>query len=199
MRSGKSMVEAGAHAINEGQRRCESVKEALAAGKPAELVKKKGLGLVGRVRGGVTTPRSISRADSEETERVVEMERNIHLTTEFIQKFAKETVEWVKSVQVLMSALRGWAEGFGRVIGLGPDVTSEAFDAFLVVVDKQLTALCVDLKRLVDEQLLPQLRILHDTIKRPGLLLETLHSLEPHHLSLLHPNPATARPPPPLI
>jgi hypothetical protein len=198
LRRAKSMVEAVSHAINEGQRRREIVKEVFAAGKPAELLKKKGLGIVGRVRGGVTTPRSISRADSEETERVMQMERNINLTTDFVQNFAKETVDWVKSVHVLMSSLHMWAEGFGRVIGLGPDVTSEAFDAFLVVVDKQLLALCVDLKALVEEQLLPQLRVLLDTIKRPGLLLETLHALEPHHYALLQHNPAKGRPPPAL-
>jgi hypothetical protein len=198
LRRAKSMVEAVSHAINESQRRREIVKEVFAAGKPAELLKKKGLGIVGRVRGGVTTPRSISRADSEETERVVQMERNINFTTEFIQKFAKETVDWVKSIHVLMAALRMWAEGFGRVIDLGPDVTSEAFDAFMVVVDKQLSALCIDLKALVEEQLLPQLRVLLDTIKRPGLLIEALHALEPHHYALLQHNPAKGRPPPAL-
>ncbi|KAH9956450.1 hypothetical protein BC827DRAFT_1139525 [Russula dissimulans] len=195
LRRAKSMVEAVSHAINEGQRRREIVKEAFAAGKPAELLKKKGLGIVGRVRTGVATPRSISRADSDETERVVQMERDILRTDEFIQRLAKETVEWVKSVQTLTAALRIWAEGFGRVIGLGPDVTSEAFDAFMVVVEKQLATLCVDLEALVQEQLLPQLRLLLDTIKRPALLIETLHALEPHHHALLQHNPVKGRPP----
>jgi len=198
LRHAKSMVEAVLHAVNEGQRRREIVKEAFAVGKPAELLKKKGLRIVGRVRTDVATPRRISRTDSEENERVARMERQISLTDEFIQKFAKETLEWVKSMQTLMSVLRMWAEGFGRVIGLGPDVTSEAFDAFLVVVDKQLSALCIDLEVLVQDQLVPQLRILHDTIKRPTFLLETLHALEPYHYTLLQRNPAKGRPPPAL-
>jgi hypothetical protein len=198
LRRAKAMVEAVSHTINESQRRREIVKEVLAAGKPAELLKKKGLGIVGRVRGGVTTPRSISRSDSEEAERVTQIERDIARTDEFIQRFAKETLEWVKSVQILVSALRLWAEGFGRVIGLGPDVTSEAFDAFLVVVDKQLATLCIDLEALVHEQLLPQLRVLLDTVKRPALLIETLHALEPHHYASLQHNPAKGRPPPAL-
>ena len=88
-----------------------------------------------------------------------------------------------------MSVLRVWAKGFGRVIGLGPDFTSEAFDAFLFIVDTQLSALCIDLEIDVRDHLLPQLRILHDTIRRPALLLETLHALEPHHYVLLHHNP----------
>jgi hypothetical protein len=198
LRRARSMVEAVSHAVNEGQRRREIVKEAFAAGKPAELLKKKGLGIVGRVRTGVATPRSISRTDSEENERVARMGRQVLLVEEFIHKFAKETIEWVKSVRTLTSVLRVWAEGFGRVIGLGPDVTSEAFDAFLVVVDKQLLALCIDLDALVQDQLLPQLGILHDTIKRPALLIETLHALEPHHYALIQHNPTKGRPPPAL-
>jgi dynamin-binding protein len=194
LRRAKSMVEAVSHALNEEQRRREIVKEVLAIGKPADVLKKKGLGIVVRVR-GVTTPRSMSRHDSEEAERFAQMERDMHCADEFIQKFAKETLDWVQSVQALMSALRIWAEGFGRVIGLGPNVTSEAFDAFLVVVDKQLTSLCVDLDALVREQLLPQLRTLLDTVKRPTILLETLHALEPHHLALLQHNGTKGRPP----
>ena len=195
LRRAKSMVEAVSHAVNEGQRRREIVKEAFAAGKPAEFLKKKGLGIVGRGRSGVATPRRISRTDREENERVARMERQISLTDEFILKISKGTHEWVKSVKNLMSMLRMWAEGFGRVTGLGPGVTSQAFDAFLVVVDRQLSALCIDLEVRVQEQLFPQLRILRDTIKIPALLLETFHALEPHHYSLLQHNPAKGRPP----
>jgi hypothetical protein len=202
LRRAKAMVEDVSRAINEGQRRREIVKEVFAAGKPAEVLKKKGLGIVGRVRGGVvvgvSAPRSISRADSEEAVQVAQMERDISHTDAFIQQFAKYTLEWVKSVQVLMSALRGWAEGFGRVIGLGPDVTSEAFDAFLVVVDKQLSSICTELEAVVRDQLLPQLRTLLDTIKRPTLLLDTLHALEPHHFASLQHTSAKGRPPPAL-
>ena len=68
------------------RRRQEIVKEAR---KPAELLKKKGLGIVGRVRTGVATPRSLSRTDSEESERVARMGRHISLMDEFIQKLAK--------------------------------------------------------------------------------------------------------------
>ena len=107
------MVEEVSRSINEEQGRCEIVKEILAAGKPAELLKKKGLETVGRVRGANTpTSRSISRANSEGAELFTQMECDIHRSDEFIQQFAKETVEWVQYVQALMSALRVWAEGF---------------------------------------------------------------------------------------
>ena len=198
LRRAKSMVEAFLHVVNEGQRRYEIVKEAFAAGKPAELLKKKGLRILGRARTSITIPRSISQTDREENNRVAQMGRQISLIDEFNQKFDRETVEWVKSMRTLMSALLVWAEGFGRVIGLGPDVTSLAFDALLVVIGKQLSALCISLEVLVQDKLTPQLRILRDTIRRPVLLLETLHALEPHHYSLLQHNRAKGRPPPAL-
>ena len=189
LRHAKAMVEDVLRAIIEGQRRREIVKEVLAAGKPAEVLKMKGLGILGRVRGGmvvdVSAPRSISRADSEEAVQVAQMERDISHTNTFIQQFAKETVEWVKLVQAFMSALRIWAENFGRVIDLDPDATSQDFDAFLVVVDKQLSSICAELEAGVCEQLLPQLSMLLETIKRPTLLLDTFHALEPHHFASL--------------
>ena len=195
LRRAKIMVEDMSRIITEARRRREIVKEVFAAGKPAELLKKKGLGIVSRVRGGVG--RSIdAQDDSEEAVQVAQMERDISRIDAFIQQFTEETVEWVKSVQALMCALRVWAEGFGRVIGLGPDVSSEAFDAFLVVVDKHLSSICTDLEVVVRGQLLPQLDALLETLKRPTLLLETLHALEPHHFASLQQISAKGRPPP---
>ncbi|KAF8262290.1 hypothetical protein EI94DRAFT_1743910 [Lactarius quietus] len=197
LRRAKAMLEEVSRATNEGQQRREIVKEVFAAGKPAELLKKKGLGIVGRVRGGfgVSAPRSISRADSEEAVQIAQMERDIIRIDAFIQQFARETLEWVKSVQALMVSLRGWAEGFGRVIGLGPDVTSLAFDAFLAAVNGQLSSLCTELEAVVREQLLPQLRTLLETIKRPTLLLDTLLALEPHYFTSLQHISSKGRPP----
>ena len=104
-----------------------------------------------------------------------------------------------------MNASRGWdgnflfrmssfrnlpkrqSSGSGRC-GPGPDITSEPFDAFLFVINVWLPALCIDLEVAVAGHLLPQLYILHDTIRRPALLLDTLHALEPHHHALLHHN-----------
>jgi hypothetical protein len=95
------MVEDVLRAINEGQRCREIVKEVFAAGKPVEVLKKKGLGIMGRVRAGVdvSTPRSISRADSEEKMQIALMERDISRTDSFIHQMVKETVKWIRSVQ----------------------------------------------------------------------------------------------------
>src|SRR5882762_5865781 len=55
LRKAKSMMEAVSHAVNEGQRRREIVKDVLAGGKPTEALKKKGLNLT------VTASVSLSR------------------------------------------------------------------------------------------------------------------------------------------
>ena len=193
LRRAKAMIEEDLRAINEGQRRREIVKEVFAAGKPAELLKKKGVRIVGRVRGGVG--RNITQDGSEEAVQVARMEQDVSRIDAFIQQFIEEIVEWVKSVQALIYALHVWAEGFKRVIGLGPDVSSEAFDAFLVVVDKQLSAIFTELEVVVGEQLLPQLSNLLETLKRPTLLLDTLHALEPHHFASLQQISAKGRSP----
>ena len=189
LRRAKAMIEDVLRAINEGQRRREIVKEVFAAGKPAELLKKKGIGIMGRVRG-----RSITHDDSEEAVQVAQMERDITRIDAFVQQFTKETVEWVKSVQALMSALHVWAECFGRIIGLCPDVSAKSFDAFFVIVDKQLLSLCMELEDVIREQLLPKFSTLLDTIKRPRLLLDSLHALRPHHLASLQHVSAKGRP-----
>ena len=193
LRRAKAMVEDILRAINEGQRRREIVKEVFAAGKPAEVLKKKGLRIAGRIRGGIG--KSITQDGSEEAVQVAQMERDIFRIDAFIRQFTKETPEWVKSMRAFISALGVWAEGFGRVIGLGPGVNSEAFDAFLFVVDKQLALICTELEALVREQLLPQLSTLLETIKRPTLLLDTLHALEPHHFASLQQISAKGRAP----
>jgi hypothetical protein len=81
----------------------------------------------------------------------------------------------------IMSALRVWAEGFARVIGLDSDVSSEAFDAFSIIVDKELASICPELETDIRKQLCPQLQRLLDTT----LILDTLHALQPHHFALL--------------
>ncbi|KAN0137759.1 hypothetical protein V8E53_004243 [Lactarius tabidus] len=165
----KTMVEDVLRAINEGQRRREIVNEVFAAGKPVEVLKKKCLGIMGRVRAGVgvSAPMSISRADSEEEMQIAQMERDISRTDSFIHQMVKETVKWVRYVQALMSALRVWAEGFGRVI----DVTSEAFDAFSIVVDNP-------------KKITPRSRQVRATTSPPSPTtvrgaVNVMHSLEP--------------------
>ena len=196
LRRAKAMVEDILRAINEDHHRRDIVQEVFAAGKPTEVIKLKGLGIMDRVRGAVG--RNITQDGSDEAVRVAQMERDISRIDAFIRQFTKETVKWVKSMRALMTALRVWAKSFARVIGLGPDETSKVLDAFSAVVDKKLPPIGTKLKDVVREQLLPQLSMLLDTIKRPTLLLDTLHALEPHHFASLQLISAKGRPPPAL-
>ncbi|KAI0302459.1 hypothetical protein B0F90DRAFT_1816648 [Multifurca ochricompacta] len=176
LRHTRAMVEAFTFAINESRRQREVVKEVLVAGKPNEVL-------------------VLESSDYEEVERIRQMERDMRRTYMFGQQLEEETVEWVKSVKGFMSALRAWTESFGRVIGLGPDLMSEAFDAFLAMIDKRLASLCTELEAVIYEQFLFQLHAL-ETIKRPAFLLDTPHALEPPHYALLQHNAiAEGRPP----
>ncbi|KAI0041090.1 hypothetical protein FA95DRAFT_1501923 [Auriscalpium vulgare] len=192
LRRAKAMMEAVSHAVNEGQRRREIVKEVLAAGKPSEVLKKRGLNApvvsLGRVK-----PRPVSEENAE-SEEVARMERQIREAEGFAKALAKESTVWGKSVQTLVEGLREWALGFGRVLGLSPEATSEAFDAFILVVDPSLMDLCGDLQALIRDQLLPQLSLLVNTATAPICLLDAMHMLEPHHYGLLHHNIAKGRP-----
>ncbi|TFY79777.1 hypothetical protein EWM64_g4238 [Hericium alpestre] len=142
LRRAKGMMERVSHAVNEGQRRREIVKEVLALGKPsaAELLKRKGLTVAvaasvnfGRVKGSKA---ALSKAENEEAEQVAAMEKQVRDAEAFVHAFAKEAVDWAKSVSRLTEGLKDWATAFGDVIGLDVDGGSEAFDAFVNVVDR---------------------------------------------------------------
>ncbi|THH18319.1 hypothetical protein EW146_g2634 [Bondarzewia mesenterica] len=141
LRKAKEMMDLVSHGVNEGQRRREIVKEVLLSGKSTELLKKKGLGItvtttvnLGKTKGKAT----MSRAENEEADRVAKMEKHLGDAGTFINAFAKDALDWCSSVRRLMVNLRDWAQSFGRVIGLTEEQTSEAFDAFISVVDPQL-------------------------------------------------------------
>ncbi|KAI0061868.1 hypothetical protein BV25DRAFT_1826155 [Artomyces pyxidatus] len=200
LRKAKVMMEVVSHAVNEGQRRREVVKEVLSIGKPNDVLKKKGLSLatvgLGKIKGSKA---AISKTENEEAEQVEQMERQLRDSSAFVTNFAKDTLDWAKAIQVLTIGLRDWALSFGRVIGLSPESNSEAFDAFKLVVDPQLMELCADLQGLIQEQLLPQLRSLVDSSNTPICLLDAMHALEPHHHALLNHNISKGRPSPALL
>ncbi|TFY80997.1 hypothetical protein EWM64_g3016 [Hericium alpestre] len=120
----------------------EIVKEVLALGKPsaAELLKRKGLTVAvaasvnfGRVKGSKA---ALSKAENEEAEQVAAMEKQVRDAEAFVHAFAKEAVDWAKSIARLTEGLKDWATAFGDVISLDVDGGSEAFDAFVNVVDR---------------------------------------------------------------
>ena len=90
-----------------------------------------------------------TREENEEGQQVELMERELKGGIRYMREFASKAVEWSKTITTLMGCLRNWALSFGRVIGLNEDSQSEAFDAFLVVVEEQLLVLCQHLEEVI--------------------------------------------------
>ncbi|KAG5635652.1 hypothetical protein H0H81_010522 [Sphagnurus paluster] len=195
-------MEEVARNVNEGRRRAEVVKEVLTAKKSLKSVN---VGVAASVN--LTKMKSISRGhgrgakeENGEAALVAEMQAELKRIDVFTQQFAKNVVEWAKMTTNVVLALRTWALKFGRVIGLSEEAGSEAFDAFLMLVEKQLVPLCHMLEAEVNEHLLREIAHLLKTMTQPLKLLESMNEQEPFHYHLLNMNvSAKNRPPPSLL
>ena len=204
--------------VNEGRRRREVIKEVLTGGKSTPdasaaslngtasgLKPKKGFAVgvsasVKLVKGMKHAVRSREPADgNEEKGQVERMETELKRCEAFIRKFARETVDWAHKMKHVMTSLYAWADTFGQVIGISTDSVSEAFDAFKMVLRAQIIPVCVDLEKVVQERLLPQLSLLVDSMSDPFRLLEAMHTLEPLHYGLLNLDAPKSRPSPSLL
>lgn len=205
LRKARGRMEEVARGVNEGRRRIELVKEILTGktdiGRSGTLTKK--LSLTKNSQLGVSRMKSISaglrsdrlKADnSEESQLVSKYEKELKACDTFIRTLAKDIVHWAETVTESQAHLRAWAVNFGKTIGISQAQPSEAYDAFLDVIDIRLIPLCQELTDVVGNELLPQLARLIDTIKSPLRLLSVLRSLEPLHHSLLNLNYSKHRP-----
>lgn len=200
LKQAREKMEEVARGVNEDRRRWEVVKEVLNT-KPGEGKGKKGLNVptsvnLGRIK---NLRNSKDREDNREAEQVTSMEKEMKQSDAFINRFAKEAVEWAATMRATVDALRQWAIGFARVIGLSEEQKSEAFDAFVVVVEEQLTPLSGELESIIQNNLLVELARLVDTMRAPLRLLEAMSTLEPLHYGLLNINFSKTRPPPALL
>jgi hypothetical protein len=196
----REKMEDVARGVNEDRRRWEVVKEVLST-KPGEGKGKRGLSVptsvnLGRIR---TLRGSREKEDNQEAEHVAIMEKLLKRSDTFINQFAKEAVEWATTVKATVVALRQWAFGFAQVIGLSEEQKSEAFDAFMVVIEEQLTPLSSELDSIIHQKLLIDLARLVDSMHAPMRLLEAMNTLEPLHYGLLNFNVAKSRPPAALL
>ena len=133
---------------------------------------------------------------------VEQMHTELKRIDAFAQQFAKNVVDWSKMMSHVMVALRVWTINFGKVIGLTPEqgFGSEAFDAFLDLVEKQLMPLGVELEGTINERLLKDMAHLLTTMNKPLKLLASMNEQEPYHYHLLTmPVSAKNRPPPSLL
>ncbi|CDO76744.1 hypothetical protein BN946_scf184813.g14 [Trametes cinnabarina] len=216
LRLAREKLEEVARAVNEGRRRREVVKEVLSAtgvnGSPLKngevKAKKKGLNV------GVAASVSLGRMKSlrsaaykakegaeanQEAEQVKRMGEMLKEYEDFLHRFAKETARWVESAREVTIALNEWAQSFGRVIWMGSDTRSEAFDAFLDLIGNDLLPICDDAKEYLEDKVHPTLTQFLQTTHPPLRLLEAMRTLEPLHYGLLNLNISKSRPPPQLL
>jgi hypothetical protein len=193
----RDMMEDATREVNEETRRREVVKEVLNP-KPEETKGRKGR--TSAVSASVNMKRikrlrtDQEKDDNQEAEEVASMGLVLKQTDLFINGFAKEVLEWVMNVKDTIKMLRVWAIDFAHVTGLAMDHSSEAFHAFLSVVD-HLSPLGEDLESAVRDKLLVQLARLGNSMRGPLRLLETMNTLEPLHYGLLNINFGKYRPP----
>ena len=191
----RDAIEGIAHRINDNRRRLEVVKgilfgknesalamlqkkKANAAGNPS-LVRMKSIGT------SVRPPRD-KQADNEETTRVSVYEKRLKEADNFIRTLAKDIAAWVSCVKQTQEHLRTWALDFGRTIGLTEDCPSDAFNAFLDLIEHRLLPLCNSLDEITLKEIVPTLARLLDTSKLPKKLLEKMHSYKSQHTDLLN-------------
>ncbi|KAI5117982.1 hypothetical protein M0805_009199 [Coniferiporia weirii] len=209
LREARRRMEEVARGVNEGRRRMEVVKEVLTGrtdvGKPAMLQKKLSIGKssqvsVGRMKSMSMGLRSVRpKEENDESVLVAGYEKQLRKSEAFAREFAKDIIGWAQTVRASQTHLRAWAIDFGRTIGISDEQPSEAFNAFLDVIDVRLMPLCQELDEVVKNELFPELARLLDTLKAPIRLLAAMHSLEPLHYSLLNLNYSKHRPPPSMI
>lgn len=205
LRKARDRMEEVARGVNEGRRRIEVIKEILNGkmdvGKSGTLTKK--LSLSKNPQLGVSRMKSIGaslradrlRSDNSEESRLVDRyEKELRTCNTFIRTLASDIVHWAETVRDSQEHLKEWALGFGKTIGINHKQPSEAYDAFLDIINIRLLPLCQDLHDIVGQELLPQLGVLLDTTRAPQRLLSAMHALEPLHHSLLNLNYSKHRP-----
>ena len=195
----RKKMEEVARNVNEGRRRAEVVKEVLSAKKKplsaaVNLGKMKGL----RVGSGKPPP-AADVADNGEAAKVEKMHIELKKIDAFVQHFARDVLDWSRAMSNVVVALRVWATSFGKVIGLSADQGSEAFDAFMGVVEDQLMPLCIGLEATVNDRLLKEIAHLLTTMTQPFKLISCMYEQEPLHNVLLTMNLSNRRPPPNLV
>jgi len=136
---------------------------------------------------------------NQEAEEVVHLGEGVKRCEAFARSLAREAVDWSRTVQVLMKQLARWSKSFGQVIGVSQPEDSEAFEAFMQVVTKEIPGLCDELQHTIKEKILNELTKLVDSTLAPLRLLEAMQTLEPLHYGLLNLNVAKSRPPPQLL
>ncbi|TFK44984.1 hypothetical protein BDQ12DRAFT_44200 [Crucibulum laeve] len=198
----RTRMEEVARNVNEGRRRAEVIKDVLSSKKKplnVSVAASVNLSKMKSLRYGGSRAQQLADGNGEGAQ-VERMQVELKQIDQFAQTFARNVVDWAKMMSKVMLSLRLWALGFGRVIGLSAEQGSEAFEAFLAVVEQQLLPLCVELEGAINERVLKELAKLLTTMNQPLKLLASMDDQEPFHYHLLTMNvSAKNRPPPALL
>ncbi|KII95485.1 hypothetical protein PLICRDRAFT_48441 [Plicaturopsis crispa FD-325 SS-3] len=195
----KARMESVARDVNEGQRRAEIIKSVLQddhnGKKGAQL--QASLARIKSIRTGAKPPEEGAHAEAE---AVAKLEVDLRTAIEFLHNLAARAIEWTQLMRTQLVQLKIWALAFGRAIGLSPTQSSEAFDAFVLLIEKELLPLCDELDQAVRESWAREVARLVDSAKTPTRLVDAMNGLEPLHDALLHSTfTARTRPPPALL
>lgn len=211
LRAARMTMEEVARNVNEERRRAEVVKDVLSSKTTKRPNTSVGVAtsvnfskMMSIRHGGVTaaTMRVSQLTDgiNNEAAQVEALQAELKRIDYFAQNFAKTVVDWAKMVSNMMFALRSWSRGFGNVIGLSAEQSSEAFEAFLDVVEKSLLPLASDLEQAITDRVLKDLGRLILSMNQPFKLIQSMNEQEPYHYHLLTmPVSAKNRPPPSLL
>ena len=212
LKKARVQMEEVAHGVNEGRRRREVVKEVL-MGVPfiksgEAKAKKKGLnvgvaasvnlGRIKSIRAAAFKVKEGAEAN-EEAARVARLGEELRRQDAFVRQFAKDALLWARSMTAFFEALQQWAHAFGATIGVDHEAKSEAFDAFVELIQHGLIRACKNTEESIELELLMQLQRLRDSANAPERLLEAMRTLEPLHYGLLNFNVSKTRPPPQLL
>lgn len=187
-------MEEVARNVNEVRRRAEVIKDVLTSKKKAVNVTVAASVNLGKMKNLRIKTQPVD--ENSEAAQVERMSQELKRVEVFAQQFAKNIVDWARSMSKVVGALRTWSISFGKVIGLSPEQGSEAFEAFLAVVEQQLMPLCVDLEAVINERLLREIVHLLKTMNQPYKLLASMSEQEPLHYHLLNMNVSAKNRPP---
>lgn len=167
-------------------------------GKDGSPLKKRSLNVGLAASVNLTKVKSVTRTlkAKDMNEEVIQVEKlyaELKVIQKHAQDWAQHVVEWSKSMHTVIVHLRAWALSFGNVIGLSlrdadgeGGFESEAFDAFLSVVNTGLMPLVVDLEKKIMVKLLHPVAKLMSTMGEPEKLLASMYEQEPYHYHLLN-------------
>ncbi|KAF7289243.1 DH domain-containing protein [Mycena indigotica] len=183
----RTKIEEVAHAVNEGRRRAEVVKEVLNAPKKPPTVLR------------IKSFRAPADVNSEAA-RVDRMASELARIDVFAQQLSRGAQEWARAADASTHALLTWARAFAAAIGLSSTVRSEAFDAFLTTLVEGLVPVAAGLLPKIASDLLAPLARLLATTTQPRQLLASMNENAPlHHHLLTMTVSAKNRPPPALM